>query len=138
MILNASFWFLHVLHLYLNVLFPLKFSLLKDKRWERRIHIAELISAIVLASLGPAVVWLSNSDYNTFQRPPLLCLPTPSSIILYTLCLPILVLLIFGVNLIATIVWALLKVNCVFVYMCVCVCVCAFVNQLVLYVHIYC
>lgn len=109
--LNCNFWFLHVLHLFLNVLFPLKFSLLKDKRWEKRLHIIEVIASIGFASLGPAVVWLSNNDYNTFTRPPLLCIPTPNSMLLYTLCLPILFLLIIGVNLIATIVWALLKVS---------------------------
>ena len=131
--LNCNFWFLHVLHLYLNVLFPLKFSLLKDKRWEKRIHIIEVIASIGFASLGPAVVWLSNNDYNTFTRPPLLCIPTPNSVLLYTLCLPILFLLIIGVNLMATIVWALLKVSLQYLRMymhafCVCMYVCMYVN----------
>ena len=92
------------------MLFPLKFSLLKDKRWEKRLHIAELTASIGFASLGPAIIWISNNDYNVFTRPPLLCLPDSNSMLLYTLCVPMLVLLIIGVNLIATIVWALLKV----------------------------
>ena len=109
--LNVFFWFLHVFHLYLNVLFPLKFLLLKDKRWEKRLHLTELIASIGFASLGPATVWLSNNDYNMFSNPPLLCLPATNSMLLYTLCLPMLLLLIIGVNLIATVVWALLKVT---------------------------
>lgn len=87
----------------------------------RRLHITELITSIAFASLGPAVVWLSNNDYNVFARPPLLCLPTPNSMLLYTICLPVLILLIIGVNLIAAIVWALLKVHkfCMYTVLCV-------------------
>jgi len=89
----------------------------KDKRWENRLHVAEVVASIVFASLGPAVVWLTSNDYNIFQRPPVFCLPTPNSMLLYTICLPMLILLIIGVNLIVVIVWALLKVRlCVKIY----------------------
>ena len=112
-LLNVILWFLHVLHLYLNVLFPLKFLILKEKKWKKRIHITEVIASIVFASLGPAAIWLSNTNYNTFIRPPLLCFPASKPMLIYTICFPILIVLILGVNLIAAIMWALLKVICV-------------------------
>jgi len=64
-----------------------------------------------LSALGPGVVWFSNNEYNVFTLPPLLCLPATTSLIFYTICLPLVILLTIGINLIAVVLWTLLQVN---------------------------
>ena len=107
----AFFWLLHVFHIYFNLQFPLKSLIFKDKKKVKILHFSEISISIFLSALGPGVVWFSNNEYNVFTLPPLLCVPATTSLIFYTLCLPLIILLTIGVNLIAIVLWTLLQVN---------------------------
>ena len=83
----------------------------KDKRKVKILHFSEVLVSVFLSALGPGVIWFSNNEYNIFSLPPLLCLPATNSLIFYTMCLPLVILLTIGVNLIAMVLWTLLQVN---------------------------
>jgi len=108
----SSFWLLHLFHVYLSVVFPIRSHFLKTKRWSKRIHIAEVVGSILISVLCPAMVLVTSINYNLIFYPPLLCTPATQVSVFYSMSIPVVIIGIIGVDLIIAIVWTLLKVSC--------------------------
>ena len=96
MFLNVT-WFLHLLHLFLGVVFPFQTEILNEKKWKNRLHVAEVFGSIVLCSLAPTI-YVSISEYTFARFPPLFAIPA-GEVIFYTIVLPLSIILAVGVNL---------------------------------------
>ena len=75
------------------------------------IHITEVLISLCISALGPGIVHLSGIKYGFAFFPPLLCLPTSSVFLFYAMCVPLILILTFGLNVIAAIVWTLFRVS---------------------------
>ena len=92
-------WFLHVFHLFLGLAFPFWTSnFFSEVGWKWKLFILETLGAILFSIPGPTIV-LSISEYRLGRFPPLFPLPN-KELSLYTLILPLTILLAVGVNLI--------------------------------------
>ena len=106
-------WFLHVFHLFLVITFPMwSLQFFREETRKLKLCILEILGSIIFSSILPAIV-LSVSHYRLATFPPLITLPT-RELSLYTLILPLTVLLAVGVNLIFLSFWKIHKV-------CVCI-----------------
>jgi len=105
----AITWFLHLFHLFLGLAFPFwtsNFFSEAGQRW--KLCILEVLGAILFSSSGPIIV-LSISEYRLGRFPPLF--PRPNKdLTLYTLMLPLTILLAVGVNLTFFCFWTIHKV----------------------------
>ena len=111
LILMSIFWLFHLFHVFLKVVFPVKSRFLTTRKWNRKLHIAEILVSILISALGPATVWIAGIKYGFSFFPPLLCLPTSRAFVFYTMSVPLMILLTLGLNMTATIIWTLLKVS---------------------------
>ena len=89
-------WFLHLLHLFLGVVFPFRLKFLNEKKWKIRLHVFELLGSIVLCGLPPAI-YISVSDYTIARFPPLFALPL-REVAFYAIVLPQCIILSVGLN----------------------------------------
>lgn len=110
-ILMGIFWFLHLCHIYMSILFPLKLNFLKCKTWSRGLHVTEVTGAIMLSAIGPMVVLISNNKYNITSLPPLICFPASIHLSIYTIFIPLVIMFTTGVCITITILWTLIKVG---------------------------
>lgn len=111
LILMTMFWLFHLFHIFLKVVFPVKSRFLMTGRWKRGSHIVEVLISFFISALGPAIVWLTGIKYAFAFFPPLLCLPTSGVFLFYAMCVPLILILTLGLNMIVTIVWTLFKVS---------------------------
>ena len=107
----SAFWFLHLCHVYLKILFPIQLKFLDRPSWSRRLHITEVTGAIIVSAIGPSAVWISSSEYNLITMPPIMCFPVSTQLTIYTTFIPLVVLSTIGVCVIITILWTLIKVS---------------------------
>ena len=90
-------WFLHLFHLFLEVVFPLQSKFLSEKKWKIRLHVSEVFGSVVLCSLAPTI-FVSVSEYTLGRFPPLFALPS-RGVAFYTIVLPLVITLVAGINL---------------------------------------
>ena len=109
-ILMGIFWFLHLSHIYLNILFPIQLNFLKRKKWSRGLHITEVTGAIIISAIGPMTVFITGSKYNISTLPPIVCFPTSIYLSIYTMFIPLVMMSTIGVCVIITLFWTLIKV----------------------------
>ncbi|XP_065890997.1 uncharacterized protein [Dysidea avara] len=109
LMLMSSFWLLHLFHVYLSIVFPIRSRFLKTKKWSQRLHIAEVVGSIFISALCPAVVLATNINYNLIFYPPLLCTPATQISVFYSMTIPVVLVTVIGLNLIVTVVWTLFK-----------------------------
>ena len=104
------FWFLHISHVYLNILLPIQLNFLNRKTWSRGLHATEVTVALILSAIGPMAVLISETEYNINTLPPIMCFPS-THLSVYTLFVPLVLIATVGVCLIIMILWALIKVS---------------------------
>ena len=109
--LMGIFWFLHLSHVYLNILFPIQLNFLNRKTWSRGLHITEVAGAIILSAIGPMTVFISGNKYNITTLPPVVCFPASIYLSIYTMFIPLVLMCTIGVCVIITIFWTLIKVH---------------------------
>ena len=110
-ILMGISWFLHLFHVYLNILFPIQLNFLNRKTWSRGLHITEVAGAIILSAIGPMAVFISGNKYNIGTLPPIICVPSSTYLTIYTMFIPLVLMSTTGVCIIITMLWALIKVG---------------------------
>jgi len=105
-------WFLHVFHLFLLIMFPIWslqfFSHTKGTR-KLKLCILEIVGSVIFSSIFPTIV-LSVSHYKNARFPPLIMLPS-KKLSLYTMILPVTILMAVGINLIFLSLWKIHKVS---------------------------
>ena len=109
-ILMGVFWLLHISHVYLNILFPIRLNFLNHRTWSRGLHATEVTMAFILSAIGPITVLISGNEYNVIILPPIMCFPS-TRLSIYTLFIPLVLMATIGVCLIIIIFWALIKVS---------------------------
>ena len=109
--LMSLFWLLHLFHIYLSVVFPIKARFLKTKKWRRGLHITEVAGSLLISVLVPGILLLTNIDYNMAFYPPLLCLPGTQVSVFYSIAVPAVLFTVVGLSLIVIVTWTLLKVS---------------------------
>ena len=109
--LMSIFWFLHLSHVYLNILFPIQLKFLKRKEWSRGLHITEVTGAIILSAIGPMVVFITGNEYNITTLPPMICFPASIYLSIYTLFIPLVMMSTIAVCVIIVVLWTLIKVH---------------------------
>ena len=114
--LLATFWLLHLIHLFIKIAFPVWARKLDIKQTKIILHAVEVIGALVLCGVAP-VAYISTSDYLMLRYPALLCLPS-KEVNFYTLCMPLCVIVGTGVILAAIMFWILHKVCSSYIYSC--------------------
>ena len=110
-ILMGISWFLHLSHVYLSISFPIRLNFLKSKKWSRGLHITEVTGAIVLSAMGPMAVFISGNKYNIITLPPIVCFPASIYLSIYTMFIPLVLMLTIGVCIIIIMLWTLIKVS---------------------------
>ena len=105
----ATFWLLHLIHLFMKIHSPIWYRNLDIKRTKLILHVTEVIGATILCSL-PSIIYVSVSEYRIVRFPSLFCIPS-KAVTFYTICLPLCVLLGSGVILMVIMFWMLHKVN---------------------------
>ena len=70
----------------------------------------EILASFLISALGPGIVHVFGIKYGFAFFPPLLCLPTSNIFLFYGMCVPLILILTLGLNVIAVIVWTLFKV----------------------------
>ena len=114
--LMSLFWLLHLFHIYLSVVFPIESRYLKTEKWSQRVHITEVVASVFISALCPAVVLVTNINYNFIFYPPLFCTPATQVLVFYSMAIPVVLVTVIGLNLIVTVVWTLFKVSCISIY----------------------
>ena len=117
-VLMATFWLLHLIHLFMKIYLPIWSRKLDRKRTKLILHVTEAVGAIILCSLAP-IVYVSVSEYTFGRFPPMLCVPS-RTVTFYTMCLPLCILLGSGVILAVIMFWMLHKVNSYIMLYCIC------------------
>jgi len=107
-VLLCVLWLLHVIHLFIKIVFPVKSRQLDFKRTKIILHVTEVIGASFITILAP-VVFVSVSEYNIGRFPPVLCLPS-REVGFYTMCVPLCAVIGAGVILTVIIFWRLHQV----------------------------
>ena len=90
-------WFLHLSHLFLAISFPFWSEYLNEQKWKIRLHLVEILGAVVLSSLGP-VIFVSMSEYIFARFPPFFARPSRDAAF-YSVVLPSAVMIAVGLNL---------------------------------------
>ena len=72
---------------------------------------AEVLVSFLISALGPGIVHLAGIEYGFAFFPPLLCLPTSNVFLFYAMCVPLIFILILGLNMIAAITWTIFRVS---------------------------
>ena len=103
----TMFWIFHLIHIFLKVVFPVKSLFLTTRRWNRGLHITEVLASFFISALGPGIVHLSGIKYGFAFFPPLLCLPASNLFLFYAMAVPLVVIMTLGLNVIAVIIWTL-------------------------------
>jgi len=109
--LMSLFWLLHLFHIYVSVVFPIRSRFLRKKKWSRRIHAIEVVGSLLISILCPAILLLTNINYNFVFYPPLLCMPGTQVSVFYSMAVPAVLVVTVGLNLIIAISWTLFKVS---------------------------
>jgi len=109
LVLLSMFWLLHLIHLFLKIVFPLWARRLDFKRTKNILHVTEVVGAVFLSGLAP-IIFVSVSEYNIARFPPLLCYPS-RAVTIYTMCLPICITIGSGVIISIITFWILHKVR---------------------------
>jgi len=112
----SLFWLLHLFHIYLSIVFPIESRFLKTKKWSQRLHITEVVVSVFISALCPAVVLVTNINYNFIFYPALFCTPATQVLIFYSMAIPVVLITVIGLNLIVTVVWTLFKVSCMLMH----------------------
>ena len=108
--LMTMFWIFHLFHIFLKIVFPIKSRFLASRKWSRGLHVSEVLISLFVSALGPAIIRLAGIPYGMAFFPPFLCLPTDSVFLFYVMCVPLMIVMTLGLNMIATMIWTLLKV----------------------------
>ncbi|XP_065914487.1 uncharacterized protein [Dysidea avara] len=104
----AITWFFYVFHLFLGLAFPFwSARLFSEETRKLKICVLEIFGAFIFSGTFPTIV-LSMSDFRLARFPPVIVIPS-KDLILYTLLLPIAILLIVGVNLTFLSFWIIHK-----------------------------
>ena len=109
--LMSLFWLLHLFHIFLSVVFPIRSRFLKTKKWSQRLHIIEVVVSLLISVLCPAILLLTNINYNLIFYPPLLCLPGTQVSAFYSMSVPAVLFTVVGLSLIVAVTWTLFKVS---------------------------
>lgn len=109
LVLLATLWLLHLIHLFLRIVFPIWSRKLNKKRTKIIMHVTEVTGATILCGITP-VAFISTSEYNFQRFPPFICFPT-KSVSFYSICLPLCVIVGTGVILAIIMFWTLHKVS---------------------------
>jgi len=75
------------------------------------VYIAEVVGSLLVSVVCPAILLLTNIDYNITFYPPLLCLPATQASVFYSMAVPAVLFTVVGLNLIVTVAWTLFKVS---------------------------
>ena len=110
------FWIFHVFHVFGSLAYPFKYhSLMKSKKFIRRVYAVEIILILILGFL-PATIVEVFSDY-FFPAFPLICVGSSGSLIFYSHLLPFTIISTFGLCLLFASFWIIHKVS--FIPVCV-------------------
>jgi len=105
----AITWFFYIFHLFLGLAFPFwSRQFFSEKKRRLKICVLEICGAILLSAVFPSIV-LSVSDFRLARFPPVFVFPT-KELALYTLLVPICIMLIVGINLTFLSFWIIHKV----------------------------
>ena len=102
-------WLLHLIHLFIKIVFPIRSRKLDRKQTKIILHVTEVGGAFILCSLAP-IIYVSVSEYSFGRFPPLLCFPS-RVVSFYTVCVPLCVMLASGLILAIIMFWLLHKVS---------------------------
>ena len=105
----AAFWLLHIIHMFIKIVFPLWCRKLDEKQTKITVHVVEAVGAFILCGLPP-VAYISASKYSFGRFPPLICVPS-KDVYFYTVCVPMCILIGTGVILTVIMFWMLHKVS---------------------------
>ena len=105
----AAFWLLHLIHLFIKIIFPLWSRKLDEKQTRITLHVIEAVGAFILCGLAP-IAYISTSKYVFGRFPPLICVPS-KDVYFYTVCLPMCIMIGTGVILTIIMFWMLHKVS---------------------------
>lgn len=132
----TEFWFLFVFHLFMKVVDPLKSWTINRPEHTRKVHIIEVVSAIILGLIVP-IINVATDGYTIGIFPPSQCFPKPE-VFFHGVLLPAIIMCIVGISLIlftllhihrVSTVYAILHtkiVSLVCVYMRACMYVCMY------------
>ena len=109
LMLLAEFWVLHLIHLFLKIAFPMWSRKLDRKKIKFILHVIEVAGAIFLCSIAPTL-FVIFSKYQFGRLPPLICNPS-KEVSFYTICLPLCIIMGFGMILAIIMFWILHKVS---------------------------
>lgn len=107
--LLAVSWLLHLVHLFIQIIFPLWSRKLNRKQMKIILHVVEVAVTLFLCSLAPTL-FVVLSEYKFGRFPPLLCSPS-KEVSFYTICLPLCMIMGIGMNLTIIMFWILHKVS---------------------------
>ena len=109
LMLLAVLWLLHLIHLFIKIVFPIWSRKLDRKQTKIILHVTEVTGAFILCGLVP-IIFVSVSEYSFFQFPPIYCAAS-RQVVFYTICLPLCVILASGVILAIIMFWTLHKAS---------------------------
>jgi len=107
--LFALFWMCHVLHVFVSLVFPIKFHKFSEmKTFKKGAFMIEIIF-ILLFGVLPSLITAAMSEYQYVGFPPI-CLTKSTNVFFYSSVLPISIIAIVGVCLLLGAFWTLRKV----------------------------
>jgi len=109
LVLLATFWLLHVIHLFIKIVYPIWSRKLDRNKTKIILHVTEVTLAFILCGLAP-IIFVSVSEYSIGRFPPLLCLSS-KAVSFYTMCIPLCFMIGTGVILAIIMFWKLHKVG---------------------------
>ena len=109
LVLLTVLWLLHLIHLFIKIVYPIRSRKLDRKQTKIILHVTEVGGAFILCGLAP-ITFVSMSEYSIGRFPPLLCLPS-KVVNFYTVCIPLCIILASGVILAIIMFWLLHKVS---------------------------
>ena len=109
----VAYWLLHLIHLFLKIVFPLWSRKLDVKQTKITLHVTEAVGAVVLCGLAP-IAHISMLSYSSGRFPTLLC-TLSKEFGFYTVCIPMCVMVATGVILTIIMFWILHKVSTLYI-----------------------
>ena len=104
------FWSSHVLHIFISLVFPIKYhKFSKKKSHSKIVYVVEIILILTLGVL-PSMIIAATSGYQFAGFPPI-CITRSPNVLFYTAVFPVSLITIFGVCLLLGALWALHKVR---------------------------
>ena len=105
----ALWWFFHVSALFWKIRFPFHAKATESAHRTKYIHITMVLLALVLP-LVPVIAAFATTGFVLSRFPAILCLGSNANAAFYSLVLPLILLLKFGITLLIVVFWTIHKV----------------------------